>query len=113
MAFAVPGLLVPGKAKAAVRTGISWSLRYDLSWSRSRQFERVPVADGPVRRPLWTPRRDIRVTYNGLNFVRVMTNPPQKNLISPSNPEGLLPGGASALGDYRVGRTIKIGRAHV
>jgi len=67
------------------------------------------VADGPVRRPLWTPRRDLRVTYNGVNYVRVLTNPPQKNLVSPTNPEGLFAGGASALGDYRVGRTINKG----
>ncbi len=67
------------------------------------------VADGPQRRPLWEPRVANRVTYNGQNYVRVMTNPPQKNLISPSNPEGLFPGGLSALGDYRVGETINKG----
>src|SRR6185369_1487559 len=64
-----------------------------------------PVVDGPVRKPLWEPRRQQRVTYNGQNYVRVQTNPPQKNLISPTNPEGLYPGGISALGDYRVGQT--------
>ena len=67
------------------------------------------VADGPVRRPFWQPRRADRVTYNGVNYVRVMTNPPQKNLISPNNPEGLFPGGISALGDYRVGETMNKG----
>ncbi len=67
------------------------------------------VNDGPVRRPLWEPRRTSHVTYNGVNYVRVMTNPPQKNLISRTNPEGLYPGGISALGDYRVGQTMNKG----
>ncbi|MBI5769935.1 MAG: TonB-dependent receptor plug domain-containing protein [Verrucomicrobia bacterium] len=64
-----------------------------------------PISDGPVRRPLWQPRRATRVTYAGQNYVRIMTNPPYRDLITPQNPEGLLPGGINVLGDYRVGQT--------
>ncbi len=81
-------------------TGTGYTYTGPLWWS---------VQDGPVRRPLWEPRRANRVTYNGVNYVRVMTNPPQKNRISPDNPEGLFSGGISALGDYRVGETITKG----
>ena len=84
----------PTTTNPAIGTGFSYP--GPLWWS---------VADGPVRRPLWQPRRDQRVTYNGVNYVRVMTNPPQRGLITPANPEGLYPGGISALGDYRVGQT--------
>lgn len=84
----------PTKINSAIGTGYSYT--GPLWWS---------VADGPVRRPLWQPRRASQVTYNGVNYVRVMTNPPQKNLITRENPEGLYPGGISALGDYRVGQT--------
>jgi outer membrane receptor for ferric coprogen and ferric-rhodotorulic acid len=63
------------------------------------------INDGPNLRPFFKPRRDDKVTLNGVNYVRVMTNPPQKSLISPTNPEGLYPGGISALGDYRLGQT--------
>ena len=88
----------PTTTNTAIATGYSYT--GPLWWS---------VADGPVRRPLWEPRVANRVTYNGVNYVRVMTNPPQKNLISPANPEGLYSGGISALGDYRVGQTINKG----
>lgn len=84
----------PTTTNTAIGTGYSYAPA--MWWS---------VADGPQRRPLWQPRRADRVTYNGQNYVRVMTNPPQRNLITPANPEGLYPGGISALGDYRVGQT--------
>ncbi|MCX6951525.1 MAG: TonB-dependent receptor plug domain-containing protein [Verrucomicrobia bacterium] len=84
----------PTTTNTAIGTGYSYAPQF---W--------YGVNDGPVRRPFWQPRRVDRVTYNGQNYVRVMTNPPQKNLISPTNPEGLYPGGISALGDYRLGQT--------
>ncbi|MEY2881371.1 MAG: hypothetical protein RLZZ15_3751 [Verrucomicrobiota bacterium] len=89
-----PLLVTKGTTAANPPTGLSYP--GPLWWS---------VADGPIRRPLWQPRRAQRVTYNGQNYVRVMTNPPQRDLITPQNPEGLLPGGISVLGDYRVGQT--------
>jgi outer membrane receptor protein involved in Fe transport len=85
---------VPTRTNTAIGTGFTYA---PALW--------YGVNDGPVRRPFWQPRRDDKVTYNGVNYVRVMTNPPQKNLISPTNPEGLYPGGISALGDYRLGQT--------
>ena len=88
----------PTTTNTAIGTGYTYT--GPLWWS---------VNDGPVRRPLWEPRRASRITYNGVNYVRVMTNPPQKNLISPANPEGLYPGGLNALGDYRVGQTMNKG----
>ena len=88
----------PTTTNTATATGFSYA--GPLWWG---------VNDGPVRRPLWEPRVSSHVTFNGVNFVRVMTNPPQKNLISPTNPEGLYPGGINALGDYRVGQTMNKG----
>ena len=84
----------PTTTNTAIGTGFSYA---PALW--------YSVNNGPERYPFWRPRVDDRVTYNGQNYVRVMTNPPQKNLISPTNPEGLYPGGASALGDYRLGQT--------
>lgn len=84
----------PTKTNTAIGTGYSYASQL---W--------YGVNDGPVRRPFFQPRRVDRVTIAGQNYVRVMTNPPQKNLISPTNPEGLYPGGISALGDYRLGQT--------
>lgn len=67
------------------------------------------VNNGPIAEPFGKPRDPQRLTINGQNYVRVLTNPPQASLITPTNPEGLYTGGASVLGDYRVGKTFNKG----
>lgn len=52
------------------------------------------VDNGPVKYPLWEVSGQKRVTYNGVNYVQAIQNPPQANLISPSNPQGVNPSGA-------------------
>jgi outer membrane receptor for ferric coprogen and ferric-rhodotorulic acid len=46
------------------------------------------VTNGPVKDPLWK-REDSRITYNGANYGRVVTNDTKASLISPTNPQGL------------------------
>ena len=55
------------------------------------------VANGPVKEPLFMPRTP-DITYNGLNYVREITNAPSAALVSPNNPEGLTGFGN---GDFR------------
>ena len=55
------------------------------------------VPNGPVMQPLW-PRYASRITYNGVNYVRVVPNDTVAALISPTNPEGLSGTGS---GDFR------------
>jgi hypothetical protein len=55
------------------------------------------VPNGPVRQPLWE-RYASRITYNGVNYVRVVPNDTFSALISPSNPEGL---SGTSSGDFR------------
>ena len=66
------------------------------------------VGSGPVQYPFWNPLKAGRVTLNGVNYVRVQTNVPG-TAPTATNPEGLLAGGATALGDYRIGKTINKG----
>jgi outer membrane receptor protein involved in Fe transport len=55
------------------------------------------VPNGPVKQPLW-PRYDSRITYNGVNYVRIVPNDSFPALVSPNNPEGLSGTGS---GDFR------------
>ncbi len=88
----------PTTGNAATPTGYTYAS--NLYWD---------VSNGPVTYPLWHPRQDVRVVYQGQNYVRVQTQIVQPNLIGPSNPLGLLPGGATPLGDYRIGKTLTKG----
>ncbi len=55
------------------------------------------VPNGPVQNPLWS-RYASRITYGGVNYVRVVPNDTVASLISPTNPEGLSGTGS---GDFR------------
>ena len=55
------------------------------------------VPNGPVKNPLW-PRYDSRITYNGVNYVRIVPNDSVASLVSAANPEGLSGTGS---GDFR------------
>ncbi len=46
------------------------------------------VTNGPVKDPLWN-REDSRITFNGANYGRVVTNDTSVALISATNPQGL------------------------
>lgn len=88
----------PTKVSTANATGYSYGS--NLYWN---------VGNGPVAYPLFHPRIANRVVYQGQNYVRVQTQIVQPNLIGPSNPLGLLAGGATPLGDYRLGKTLTKG----
>jgi outer membrane receptor for ferric coprogen and ferric-rhodotorulic acid len=64
-----------------------------------------PVTNGPVKDPLW-PREDSRITWNGVNYGRVVTNDTDAALISPTNPQGLTGRGT---GSFRHSTDIQSG----
>ncbi|MBM3853190.1 MAG: TonB-dependent receptor, partial [Verrucomicrobia bacterium] len=47
-----------------------------------------PIAGGIVKYPLWAPRTP-RVTINGVNYLRMLSNEVQPHLIGPNNPLGI------------------------
>ena len=63
------------------------------------------VPNGPVQQPLFNPEQT-KITYNGANYVRAVTNYGSPSLISPSNPEGLSGHGS---GDFRHTSDIQSG----
>ena len=64
------------------------------------------VANGPVQYPLGFNPSNPRITFNGQNYVRAVTNGTNPAAISPGNPEGLTGNGT---GDFRHTADIESG----
>ncbi|HVX29241.1 MAG TPA: TonB-dependent receptor, partial [Nitrolancea sp.] len=76
----VTGTPIPGVTANGGRTALTKQF-----WS---------IDDGPMIYPLFSPRAS-QVTINGVNFVRQLSNPPNASIASPSNPHGVILGGAN------------------
>lgn len=62
------------------------------------------IGSGPLSYPLWKPRQ-INVTVKGQNYVRMINNEVNPNLVGPGNPTGTNPGG----GLYEFKETLSRG----
>ncbi|MBL9207202.1 MAG: TonB-dependent receptor plug domain-containing protein [Opitutaceae bacterium] len=75
-------LVVPGQANSGLSTNGRTAIS-PFAWA---------VDNGPVNEPAFRPWEP-QVTYNGVNYVNQVSNPPNAALASPANPHGVTLGG--------------------